>query len=75
MAEFLLLALAWAVPVILLFFVVYWAVRLAIRHESRRRPSRRDLDRDLHERVTAEREQQHQEWEAREATKGEPPDS
>ncbi len=59
-AEALILLVIWVVPAVVLFFLIYWAVRLAIRHERRRVPS-------LHERVTAEREAQRREWAEREA--------
>ncbi|MEU6788507.1 hypothetical protein ABZ912_55770 [Nonomuraea angiospora] len=59
-AEALILLVIWVVPAVVLFFLIYWAVRLAIRHEGRRVPS-------LHERVTAEREAQRREWAEREA--------
>lgn len=59
-AEALILLVIWVVPAVVLFFLIYWAVRLAIRHERRRVPS-------LHERVTAEREAQRREWAVREA--------
>ncbi|GAA2213461.1 hypothetical protein GCM10009850_089240 [Nonomuraea monospora] len=36
MAEGLLLVVWGIVPAVLLFFIVYWAVRLAIRDERRR---------------------------------------
>ncbi|WP_327043540.1 hypothetical protein OG320_17195 [Microbispora sp. NBC_01189] len=59
-AEALLLLVLWVVPAVVLFFLIYWAVRLGIRHEGRRVPS-------LHKRVTAEREAQRREWAEREA--------
>ncbi len=57
---YLYLLVAWAVPAVVLFFLIYWAVRLAIRHEARRNSS-------LHVRVTAERAAQRREWAEREA--------
>lgn len=57
---YLLLLVVWVVPAVALFFLIYWAVRLAIRHERRRNSS-------LHERVTAERAAQRREWAEREA--------
>ncbi|MFI6921679.1 hypothetical protein ACIBIZ_17150 [Nonomuraea spiralis] len=59
-AEALVLLMIWVVPAVVLFFLIYWAVRLAIRHERQRMPS-------LHERVTTEREAQRREWAEREA--------
>jgi hypothetical protein len=33
---YLPLLVIWVVPAVVLFFLIYWAVRLAIRHEARR---------------------------------------
>ena len=33
------LLVMWAVPAALMFFFLYWTIRLAIRHEKRREPS------------------------------------
>ncbi|MEV0597588.1 hypothetical protein [Nonomuraea cavernae] len=41
--EILLLLVIWAVPAVLLFFFIYWAIRLAIRHEKRRVPSPQEI--------------------------------
>lgn len=72
MIEVFFLLLNWAIPAILLFFLIYWAVRLAIRHEKLSQPSPRELeDRARHERVTGERAAQHREWEERQAQRGE----
>ncbi|MFB4273130.1 hypothetical protein [Nonomuraea sp. GTA35] len=35
-AEALTVLVFWVIPAVVLFFVIYWAVRLAIRHEGRR---------------------------------------
>ncbi|GAA5047371.1 cytochrome c-type biogenesis protein CcmH/NrfF [Thermocatellispora tengchongensis] len=40
--EALILLVAWVVPGVALFFLIYWAVRLAIRHERRQVPSLRE---------------------------------
>jgi hypothetical protein len=37
--EILLVLIIWAVPAALLFFFLYWTIRLAIRHEKRRLPT------------------------------------
>ncbi|MFF4776974.1 hypothetical protein ACFY05_29330 [Microtetraspora fusca] len=74
MAEIFFRLLNLAVPAVVLFFVIYWSVRLAIRHEKRRKPSTRDLDRERHARVTAERAAQRREWKERQAQKGKPTD-
>lgn len=60
MTEVLVVLAGWAIPAAVFFFIVYWVVRLAIRHERRRVPT-------LHERVTAERAAQRLEWAKREA--------
>jgi hypothetical protein len=38
-AEVLFVLVAWVVPAVIVFFIIYWAIRLAIRHEMRRAPS------------------------------------
>ncbi|MFD8528953.1 hypothetical protein ACFV0L_16190 [Streptosporangium canum] len=54
--EILFLLVVWAVPAVLLFFLLYWAIRLAIRHEKRRVMSPREfLDQERRERMAAER--------------------
>lgn len=45
-SEILLVLAVWCVPAVLLFFLIYWAIRLAIRHEKRRMPSAIDPDRE-----------------------------
>ncbi|GGQ24481.1 hypothetical protein [Streptosporangium pseudovulgare] len=60
MKDGLVVLVSWVLSAALLFVIVYWAVRLAIRHERRREPT-------LHERVTAERAAQRREWAEREA--------
>jgi hypothetical protein len=42
MVDGLLLLVAWTVPAVVLFFVIYWAVRLAIRDERRRAETPRE---------------------------------
>jgi hypothetical protein len=44
-SEILLVLAVWCIPAVLLFFLIYWAIRLAIRHEKRRMPSAIDPDR------------------------------
>ncbi|GAA4591634.1 hypothetical protein GCM10023194_51420 [Planotetraspora phitsanulokensis] len=34
--EILFVLVAWVVPAVAFFFLIYWAVRLAIRHEGNR---------------------------------------
>ncbi len=34
--EILLIAVLWVIPAMLVFFGLYWTIRLAIRHEMRR---------------------------------------
>jgi hypothetical protein len=54
--EILFLLVIWAVPAVLLFFLLYWAIRLAIRHEKRRVMSPREfLGQERRERMAAER--------------------
>jgi hypothetical protein len=54
--EILFLLVIWVVPAVLLFFFLYWAIRLAIRHEKRRVPSPREiLDQERREHMAAER--------------------
>ncbi|MDP9864516.1 MULTISPECIES: hypothetical protein [Streptosporangium] len=56
LTEILLLLVIWGVPAVLLFFFLYWAIRLAIRHEKRRVPGPREiLDQERRERMAAER--------------------
>ncbi|WP_405142487.1 hypothetical protein OG589_34730 [Sphaerisporangium sp. NBC_01403] len=59
MAEILVLLVVlvlWGIPAVLLFFFIYWAIRLAIRHENRRVPTPREIaDQERRERVAAER--------------------
>ncbi|MDA0632679.1 hypothetical protein OUY22_04555 [Nonomuraea sp. MCN248] len=42
MLEGLFLLVLWIVPVVLSFFLIYWAVRLAIRHEKQWVPTTRE---------------------------------
>lgn len=59
-AEFLFVLVIWVVPAVLLFFLLYWTIRLAIRHEKRRVPSSREAaDQKRRERVAVERAAQH----------------
>ncbi|MGW0809126.1 hypothetical protein [Nonomuraea sp. NPDC002799] len=52
----ILLLATWAVPAVLAFFLLYWAIRLAIRHERRRVPSPQEiLTQERRERMAAER--------------------
>jgi hypothetical protein len=52
----LFVLMTWATPAALLFFILYWAIRLAIRHEKRRVPGPREIaDQKRRERVAAER--------------------
>lgn len=54
--EILFLLVIWAVPAVLVFFFLYWAIRLAIRHEKRRVPSPREIQtQERRERMAAER--------------------
>ncbi|WP_327108664.1 hypothetical protein [Nonomuraea glycinis] len=54
--EILLVLIIWAVPAALLFFFLYWTIRLAIRHEKRRLPTPREIaDQERRERMAAER--------------------
>ena len=53
--EILFLLVIWVVPAVLVFFFLYWAIRLAIRHEKRRVLSPREiLDQERRERMAAE---------------------
>ncbi|MEU4407848.1 hypothetical protein AB0F88_25305 [Streptosporangium sp. NPDC023963] len=52
----LMVCAVWAVPAALLFFFLYWTIRLAIRHEKQRLPTPREIaDRERRERIAAER--------------------
>ncbi|MFF0312893.1 hypothetical protein ACFYSC_36185 [Streptosporangium sp. NPDC004379] len=52
----LLLLMMWAIPVLLFFIALYWAIRLAIRHEKRRVPTPQEiLAQERRERMAAER--------------------
>ncbi|GIH77003.1 hypothetical protein Plo01_34320 [Planobispora longispora] len=57
--DILLVLMVWAVWVVLaalLFFFLYWTIRLAIRHEKRRLPTPREIaDQERRERMAAER--------------------
>jgi hypothetical protein len=44
MIQGLFLVVSWIGPVVMLFFVIYWAVRLAIRHEKRWVPAPREAE-------------------------------
>ncbi len=56
LAEILYLLVTWVVPAVLVFFFLYWAIRLAIRHEQRRVPSPQEiLTQKRRERMAAER--------------------
>ncbi|HLU75494.1 MAG TPA: hypothetical protein VKZ82_25190 [Nonomuraea sp.] len=37
--EILFVLIMWVVPAALVFFCLYWTIRLAIRHEKRRLPT------------------------------------
>ncbi|MGC5009164.1 hypothetical protein ACLQ2R_00210 [Streptosporangium sp. DT93] len=51
-----LLLVMWVVPAVLVFFFLYWAIRLAIRHEKRRVLSPQEiLTQERRERMAAER--------------------
>ncbi|WP_030921510.1 hypothetical protein [Streptosporangium amethystogenes] len=54
--EILFLLVIWAIPAVLVFFFLYWAIRLAIRHEKRQVPSPQEiLTQERRERMAAER--------------------
>lgn len=56
MAEALFVLVAWVVPAVAVFFLIYWAIRLAIRHERRRVPSPREIaEQGRRERAATER--------------------
>ncbi|MEU9885531.1 hypothetical protein [Sphaerisporangium sp. NPDC051011] len=59
LTEIVLVLVLWGVPAVLLFFFIYWAIRLAIRHEKRRVPTLREIaDQERRERVAAEHDAQ-----------------
>ncbi|GAA4569443.1 hypothetical protein [Planotetraspora kaengkrachanensis] len=42
LAEIVIVLVVWVVPAVAFFFLIYWAIRLAIRHEGRRAMSVRE---------------------------------